>query len=420
MPTKREVAYYAMYVICEVESEWNWTSIYYDDPITIGIFQWYGTRAAGLLNRIKTEQPAAYAQIAQSLRTDLETYNQDDTWWNSRNLTRAEGDSIVAIFTPQENHILQETQAIEDLEAYIDKLLTWGFSLDDPKPLIYCMSMYHQSPVSCNRVMQTAGGTATLDRIYQVCMNDYIFGRYKNRYNTVYNRLKAWDGSSPPPDFGQVGTVVGGGDSGGISTNAPNVNHIQKVGDNLILFGDAYPNGFIFYKSAGETWIPSQYTGGAPITGGNTGGGTSTNVQAVVDLFISWVGKFAYSQGGGRLDPLTSGYGDCSSTIWAAYHQVMGIDIGTYTGAQESEGTLIAQGSGSNLPLGQMAAGDLIIFWRAGQGQGATESWHVEMYIGDNRLCGHGGPNNGPTIKDDAQTYCGNSRWTKWMVRRYG
>ena len=61
MPSTRTICYYAMYVIGEVESNWNWTAVNYNDPITIGMMQWYGTRAAALLNRVKNEMPTAYA-----------------------------------------------------------------------------------------------------------------------------------------------------------------------------------------------------------------------------------------------------------------------------------------------------------------------------------------------------------------------
>lgn len=413
MPSRQIVSYYAMYVIGEVESNWNWQAVYYDDPITIGMMQWYGVRAAALLLRLQSEQPSIYAVLAISLRNDLATHSATDAWWNSRNLTQAEGDSIQQVFATRESHAIQEAQAIEDFGAYIDKLAGWGFSLDDPKPLIFAMSMYHQSPAACNRVVATAGGTATLDRIYQVCLNDGTLGRYRNRYTTVYNRLKVWDGQSEPPDFGQNGGVdPSGGNNAGIATTAIQLSHILEQGNALVLYGNSFPNGVVFYPACGNRWVCATYTGGEPITGGNTGGGTSTSAQSVVDLYISWIGRFAYGQGGGRLTPLTSGYGDCSSTIWAAYHEVMGIDIGTWTGAQESTGSRVTGGSGASLPIDKMQPGDIILFWRGG-----GTSQHVELYIGDNRLCGHGGPGNGPTVKDNAQIYA--ARWTRWEVRRY-
>lgn len=138
-----------MYVIGEVESKWNWTAVNYNDPITLGMMQWYGTRAAALLNRIKNEMPAAYGLLASSLRSDIESHPASDGWWTTRYLTREEGNSVITVFQDEQNHIIQENQAISDFEGYITTLEKWGMSQSYPKPLIFAMSMYHQSPASC-------------------------------------------------------------------------------------------------------------------------------------------------------------------------------------------------------------------------------------------------------------------------------
>ena len=145
MPSTRTICYYAMYVIGEVESNWNWTAVNYNDPITIGMMQWYGTRAAALLNRIKNEMPTAYGQLAASLRSDIESHDAGSAWWTSRYLNRDEGNSIISVFQDEENHVIQENQAIADFEGYITTLENWGMSKSNPKPLIFAMSMY---PVS--------------------------------------------------------------------------------------------------------------------------------------------------------------------------------------------------------------------------------------------------------------------------------
>ena len=416
MPSTTTICYYAMYVIGEVESNWKWTSVNYNDPITIGMMQWYGTRAAKLLNRVKKEMPSAYDTLAASLRSSLESHDASDSYWTQRYLTQAEGNSIITVFKAKENHVIQEDQAIADFKKYISTLEGWGMSQDDPKPLIFAMSMYHQSPVRAGIVMQTAGGSATLDRVHTVCLNDSVLGNYRNRYNTVYKRLKAWDGVSNPPDFGQTGNVSSGGDSPGISTEVSQVGYILQIGNDLILYGrGVYANGVVFHAAGAQRWINGYNANGTPISGGSTGGGSSSGTagqQAVVELYTSWVGKFAYSRGAGRLNPVKSGYGDCSSTIWYAYHKACGIDVGTWTGEMEHKGKLIAQGSGSGLPIDKMQLGDL--FLCAWNGNAID---HVEMYIGDNKLCGHEGPGNGPTIKKDAKAYAGAVR--RWVVRRY-
>lgn len=422
MPATRTICYYAMYVIGEVESNWNWTAVNYNDPITIGMMQWYGTRAAALLNRVKNEMPTAYGQLAASLRSDIESHDAGSTWWNSRYLNREEGNSIVTVFQEEENHVIQENQAIADFEGYIATLEGWGMSQSYPKPLIFAMSMYHQSPASAGQVIATAGGSADLDRIYTVCMNHGVLGQYRNRYNTVYQRLKDWDGESAPPDFGQSGDVdtTPGGNNPGIGTDKSKLGYIIQNGDILILYGrDEYAKGVIFYPASGQRWINGYNADGTDIGGGNEGGGSETGSEAqnaICNLYRSWLDKFAYSQGAGRLDPVSSGYGDCSSTIWFAYQQVAGIDVGTWTGDMADKGERIASGySSDSLPIEDMEPADLVlIMWR-----GWNPSFdHVELYMGNNELWGHGGPDYGPDqTTTDARSYP--RRMYYWEVRRY-
>lgn len=422
MPSTRTICYYAMYVIGEVESNWNWTAVNYNDPITIGMMQWYGTRAAALLNRIKNEMPTAYGQLAAALRSDIESHDAGSAWWTSRYLNRDEGNSIITVFQDEENHVIQENQAIADFEGYIATLENWGMSQSYPKPLIFAMSMYHQSPASAGQVIATAGGSADLDRIYGVCMNHGVLGQYRNRYNTVYQRLKDWDGESNPPDFGQSGDVdtTPGGNEPGIDTEASKLGYIIQNGDTLILYGrDEYAKGVIFYPASGQVWINGYNANGSDIGGGNEGGGSESGSEAqnaICELYRSWLDRFAYSQGAGRLDPISSGYGDCSSTVWFAYQQVAGIDVGTWTGAMAGKGTKIASGySGDNLPIEDMEPADLVlIMWN-----GWNSSFdHVELYMGNNELWGHGGPDYGPDqTTTDARNYPRYMYY--WEVRRY-
>lgn len=422
MPSTRTICYYAMYVIGEVESNWDWTSVNYNDPITIGMMQWYGTRAAALLNRVKDEMPAAYVQLASSLRSDLESHVASAGYWDTRYLTKAEGNSIITVFKEEQNHVIQENQAIADFEGYIATLEGWGMSQSYPKPLIFAMSMYHQSPASAGQVIATAGGSADLDRIYGVCMNHGVLGRYRNRYNTVYQRLKDWDGESNPPDFGQSGDVdtTPGGNTPGISTEKSKLGYIIQNGDTLILYGrDEYAKGVIFYPASGQVWINGYNANGTDIGGGSEGGGSESGSEAqnaICELYRTWLDRFAYSQGAGRLDPISSGYGDCSSTVWFAYQQVAGIDVGAWTGAMAGKGTKIASGySGDNLPIEDMEPADLVlIMWN-----GWNSSFdHVELYMGNNELWGHGGPDYGPDqTTTDARNYPRYMYY--WEVRRY-
>lgn len=421
MPSLTETCYYAMYVIGEVESNWTWTSVYYADPITIGLIQMYGEEAARFMSRMQAEDAGGWALLAQTLKDDLASHGTGE-WWNSRYLTEAEGNSWIQAAQSQVNHALQEDHAIKEFADYVGILQKWGFSLDRPKPLIFAMSMYHQAPNWAGQVVASCGGDATLQTIYTTCMNHQGFSRYSNRYRTNYERLSAWDGQSAPPDFGQTGQVstLPGGNSG-ISEIASKLSHIDSKNDLLILYGkDELASGVVFYPVPGQTWVVSRNVNGTEIEGGWSGGGTATGSQAaaqVVALFKSWEDRFAYSRGPGRLDPLTSGYGDCSSTIWKAYQMVSGIDVGTWTGEMVEKGTLIAEGGqGQALPVASMAPGDLFLIQRNGN---PTYS-HVELYCGDNVLWGHGGPDDGPDLTTtDAAAYPLNHTLTHWQVRRY-
>lgn len=424
MPDTNTICYYAMYVIGEVESNWNWQSVNYNDPITIGMMQWYGTRAAALLNRMKNERPTDYDMLASSLVSSLDSNNQNSSYWNSRYLNQTEGESVSSAFASTESHIVQENQAITDFEGYIGTLEGWGLSKDNPKPLIFAMSMYHQSPKSAGQVVASAGGSATLDRIYQVCLNNGVLGQYRNRYTTVYNRLNEWDGESMPPDFGQNGGAgtSEGGENSGTQALANAIKYITLYNNTLTVYGSSssgLENGLVCVETAPNTWSPAVNNTGTNITGGNAGGGSATGTEAqqqLVEFARSCLGKFAYSQGAGRLSPETSGYTDCSGFVWYCYQKVCGIEIGTWTGEQVNNGKEIGSGSGGNLPENEMQPGDLVIF---GYGSPYSDSSHVEMYIGNNQLIGHGS-GQGPKLKEDANYYAGgNYNWDCWVVKRY-
>lgn len=426
MPSTRTICYYAMYVIGEVESRWDWTAVNYNDPITIGMMQWYGTRAASLLNRVREEMPDAYGQLASSLRADIESHDAGSAWWTSRYLTKGEGNSIVTVFQDERNHVIQENQAIADFEGYIPTLESWGMSQAYPKPLVFAMSMYHQNPSYAGQVVGTAGGSADLDRIYTLCMNHGVFGQYRNRYATIYNRLREWDGESEPPDFGQSGKpdTEPGGNNPGISTEPSKLGYIIQQGNILVLYGkDEYADGVAFYPAGTQKWVNGFNANGTEIEGGNEGGGSETGSEAqnaVCELYRSWLNRFEYGQGAGRLDPLASGYGDCSSTIWYAYQQVAGIDVGTWTGAMKDKGRSIASGyAGDPIPVESMQPADLVlVMW---SGWNPTFD-HVELYMGNNVLWGHGGGYDGSEAGPnqttaDARNYSQATYY--WEVRRY-
>lgn len=422
MPTSENTRLYAMYVIGRVESNHNWAAVNRNDPITLGMLQWYGQRAANLISACAEADPDGYATFksaAPKLAAAVEA-GHEWGWWTSYYVTDAEAQAWAAWAERDGNHKAQQETWYSDYAGYVQTLSRWGLSEDRPQVLIYAMSMYHQSPAQCGKVIASCGGMATLATMHATCLNDGVLGLYKNRYNTVYQLLSAWDGESAPPDFGQVDAPTTGSDSTPIERPSAPISYVMQRDGLVYVMGiDGYPQGVVCYKSGPNIWTPGlDSAGGAENPGTSTGGGDATGTDAteqIVQWMLDHVGAFAYSQGAGRLDPIASGYTDCSALCWYVYHIITGVDVGTWTGAMVGKGTVIDEGDGRSYPEGLREA-DLILF--AWDNYNASFD-HVEMYIGNGQLCGHGGPNAGPTVKDAKEYIMRYPHVYKWQVRRY-
>lgn len=146
----------------------------------------------------------------------------------------------------------------------------------------------------------------------------------------------------------------------------------------------------------------------------------ATGLQAaVVDWMTSHVGDFRYSQSSPqRRDPVTYGQTDCSGLTGYIYETVAKKHIGWWTGShddgQQQYGTVVQNGvNGTSPNEANMVLGDLVFFNWDGP---SPDFDHVDMYIGDNKVCGHGGPGMGPNIKT-LSTRCAAAY--NWRVRRY-
>lgn len=416
---------YAMYVIGAVESNHNWTAINPSDPITLGMMQWYGNRAKSLILRGKGSDSAGYAQyFASTAAAKAAEANQDMSYYY---VTQADAVAWHAWAATDPNHAVQQAQWGDDFTAYQQVCDSHGFPAGNIRERIFFMSMYHQSPVAAFRVLGSTSGTGNLDLLHSTALNDGVLGRYRNRYDTAYNMLKGWDGQSAPPEFGQVGEApTPGGDPGGGGVIAPTPaqqRYISLVGDALVL----HDNGktYQFYQTAQQVWSNTG-TAGIPITGGQTNsggqpGGGDTGSEAGAKV-IAWaaarVGKYAYSQAlGGRLDPESSGYTDCSGLWWRAYQDVTGKNVGRNTGEQAGLGTRIAI-SGTDSPATAVARskpGDLLLLTWLGHNPRYD---HVEGMTGTGKdqTLSHGGPGNGPNY---FQATGEMGMASEWELRRY-
>ncbi len=113
-------------------------------------------------------------------------------------------------------------------------------------------------------------------------------------------------------------------------------------------------------------------------------------ISDVTALIKSREGKNTYTQSY-RRELVFDGYSDCSSLIWKCFERALGIFVGTWTGEQIDRGSLVFRNVSpskkglSQKDLSQMQEGDLV-FW----GPSRADSRHVEYYMGNGQLSGHG------------------------------
>lgn len=370
--------------------------------------------------------------VAASINTALDQHNDSDNWWTDRFLTRAEGESLKPMLSA--NKLIQNAQAIEDMESYKNSAVSLGIDPDgNTKMMLLFFTALHQSPARARRLIATIGPASSFDRLHEALLNEDVFGRYKTRYNTAYTIINNMDSEGvdtgtppvPVPDpGGDVSTdpeVTNPGDSASPS----GVGLVTQQGDNLhiqtkdgTVVGVGLPGGsWAAFGTAPGTTEPTPLppepnpTDPPPVDPGS--GGAGDDVRAALAKFVTdRIGKYAYSQGGTRMEPDRNNYTDCSGLVRYAYQKVTGVEIGTYTVAQLEHGTEVLSGSGA-IDESKLLLGDLVLYnWRGGR----DSVDHVEMYVGNSQVCGHGGPGNGPTMKT-LQGPAGNA--INWYVRRY-
>lgn len=152
-----------------------------------------------------------------------------------------------------------------------------------------------------------------------------------------------------------------------------------------------------------------------------------------VDLMTSRTGMNSYTQGGNRIyffgkpdnvpgNTTQKGFSDCSSAVRAAIKAVTGIDIGANTSAQinnrKTKGMVVHETTGYYPDESKLLPGDCLYF--KGNASHPLDVGHVEMYIGNGRLCGHGS-GTGPKIKK-LKDYCtsrANSKKRYFMAIRW-
>ena len=420
---------YAMYTVCTVESGANYGAIENYAYAGIGIAQWTYDRSWQLLNLMVTDYPSTL-----SLFPILSGQIQPGTSsWGQRVFTQAEANEISNALVTTEGVATQDKLWNQDCNEMYIPLLKDQCHLTDPKTAIFALSVHHQAPNAFWQIYN-ACGNCDVNTWYNTTLNNGIVGSYRNRQDTIKSLLDQWDGESGAEGFGNYdpSNSTGGNQNPG-NGNPDNtyeeilakiqIKTIRKVGKELSLQLSiaGHKNSVLFYSQAnGNLWIPKNGlkeivtpTEDTEVpTYPDTGTGTDSQRNTLVQTIQSFLNQLEYSQAQGqRMNP-PGGFADCSGLCWYCYQQI-GVEIGTWTGTQCQSGTQIKTGSGV-LDTTGILKGDLIFMnW----------SWHnpqydhVGMYCGGDLFIDHGGnPYIGP-VERSASQYMQYAY--DWEVRRY-
>ena len=388
-------------VIMQVESGLVYDAINYRDPITVGAFQWYGTRAASILNRMRNENSSSWTGVASSLNNDLLSHASTSSWWTSRYLTRDEGNSIKPVL--RNNVAIQHNQAIQDFNGYKDAYTRQGGDANgNTQAAIFFCVMYHQTPSRALNILRSAGVNSTIDRLYSFAMNDSTFSKYRSRYTSARDLIKSGNADGVNL-FGSATTVPGDdtvvdGDDPLPDNTGPTitseVQYITKRGNNLYLHMSGGKVQTAYPERSNHWVLNAKNVEGAPVDNttvpipeGNTPVSGDTPGSKALAWAMQYKEQWKYGNGAGRLNPFVSGYSDCSGVTYLAYLKACGINIGTYTTPQSTFGTLITK-SKTDIRNGVgLLPGDLIFF--ASSRTIATRPYgHVELWVGDGTILG--------------------------------
>lgn len=171
-----------------------------------------------------------------------------------------------------------------------------------------------------------------------------------------------------------TGTAITGSTS--VSGSSESGNTINTILDTINVFDNLAKGYGLVSETSSSTTTDSSGT-----TSLTTGGSDKQN--QLVNMMKSMQGKLRYSQQSRNPE---NGSADCSSLVQYVYKKVLGVDPGSWTGAQETDSdTYVVTRS---FDESKMQPGDLILY-----------NGHVEMYAGDGQMIGHGGPDKGPKLR---------------------
>ena len=185
-----------------------------------------------------------------------------------------------------------------------------------------------------------------------------------------------------------IGVPAADGSSSGSSTDAESNNPITKLLNAFTELGSAYGLNDDSSTSGSSGGTNSSGYLDGEVKGATVSDPTKAKQQQQLVLQMKSIeNKNVYGQGNSAF-PATrnvdEGGGDCSSTVQWAYKKVLGVDPGSWTGAQETDEDTYTATTSLNDPS-KLQLGDLLL-----------KNDHVEMYAGvddqgNHQMIGHGG-----------------------------
>lgn len=178
---------YALYVIGSVESSLRWDAVE-SNLQGIGIAQWSFGRRIDVLKAMKQADPDGWTAFAAAAPQVAQIVDNGGDF--TRPLTTIEADAFRTFAGRGASHAGQREQFAADYKSYPTQYT-------DPKLQILWVCAYHQSPAGALDVPKAT----TLEGLKTNILATPPFGPYTNRYQTAYNLLRVWDGTSNPPNF---------------------------------------------------------------------------------------------------------------------------------------------------------------------------------------------------------------------------
>lgn len=248
-PVTTDFLSYAIEVISANEGHYD--SVRPDDngSLSIGLFQWHGSRAHALLKTIRDANPAQ-AQTILSGTAIYAELSQAASTYDTKILTSYEASKVEQLIGSKEGRIAQDNLKAIDIQSYIDIGRSRGIS--DEQALIYYADLENQGPKGAKRITESltgAGKTVNLENIHAAALVDSALGgSHSKRRNRTYEKAKMWRGAtSPAPNPGSSANtekIVS------IAIHEFGLGIKENKGDNRTKYGEWYGNN-------GQAWCAS-------------------------------------------------------------------------------------------------------------------------------------------------------------------